>query len=125
MSVIRSSTIWVLALTFACSLAALAGCDRPQDAESDRVVSGAPADDPADPPQATGRVESIDAAAGTLTISHTAVESLGLPADTTEFEIQDPRELVGLIEGQRVRFLVHQVGPRRFQVGDVQAESAP
>ncbi|HLF10294.1 MAG TPA: copper-binding protein [Gammaproteobacteria bacterium] len=53
---------------------------------------------------AEGTVNSIDAAAGMVNISHGPVESAGWPAMTMSFKLADPDAAAGLAAGQRVDF---------------------
>lgn len=52
---------------------------------------------------ATGTVESIDAAAGKITIDHGPVDALGWPAMTMGFQAT-PEQIASVQAGQRVRF---------------------
>ena len=51
-----------------------------------------------------GTVNSIDAATGTVNISHEPVESVGWPAMTMSFQLSDPELAAHLSPGQRVQF---------------------
>lgn len=51
-----------------------------------------------------GTVNSIDAAEGTVNISHEPVESAGWPAMTMNFELSNPAMAAELAPGQHVEF---------------------
>jgi Cu/Ag efflux protein CusF len=51
-----------------------------------------------------GTINSIDAAEGTVNISHEPVESAGWPAMTMNFQLSDPELAAELTPGQRVEF---------------------
>jgi Cu(I)/Ag(I) efflux system protein CusF len=88
----KRSTLLIAALI-------LAGCNRAPDAPAPAAEAPAPApavSEPAQPPapapaeikrgSATGVVQSIDAAAKTITIAHGPVEALGWPGMTMTFQ---------------------------------------
>jgi Cu(I)/Ag(I) efflux system protein CusF len=88
----KRSTLLIAALI-------LAGCNRAPDAPAPAAEAPAPAPattEPAQPPapapaeikrgSATGVVQSIDAAAKTITIAHGPVEALGWPGMTMTFQ---------------------------------------
>ncbi|MBL8351101.1 MAG: efflux RND transporter periplasmic adaptor subunit [Burkholderiaceae bacterium] len=52
----------------------------------------------------TGRVEAIDAKAGTLTLNHEAIASLKWPAMSMDFQVANPSLLDGLKPGAAVNF---------------------
>lgn len=51
-----------------------------------------------------GKITSISAEQGTVTLQHPAVAYLHLPAATTVFHYVDPRLILRVKEGDRVRF---------------------
>lgn len=53
---------------------------------------------------AMGTVNSVDAATGTVNISHGPIESIGWPAMTMNFRLADPALAASLKPGQHVRF---------------------
>src|SRR5262245_36025676 len=53
---------------------------------------------------ATGTVNSVDQAAGTINISHTPVPSADWPAMTMDFKLADPAAAAALKPGERVDF---------------------
>jgi Cu/Ag efflux protein CusF len=58
----------------------------------------------ADDHTAQGTVNSVDAANGTVNISHGAVASAGWPAMRMDFKLADPKMATGLTAGQHVVF---------------------
>ncbi len=54
--------------------------------------------------EAVGVVDDIDAAKGVLTISHQAIKSLGWPAMTMDFAVQDKKLLGKVAKGKQIRF---------------------
>ena len=67
--------------------------------------------DTAAPPQvselqhrATGVVKKIDRGGGTISIQHSAIQSLGWPAMTMEFTVQNQDALTAVKPGARVEF---------------------
>jgi len=65
-----------------------------------------PAEQPAAPAQAehmaTGTLNSVDVAAGTVNVSHGAVPSAGWPQMTMDFKLADPGMAAELKAGERV-----------------------
>ena len=63
---------------------------------------------------AEGKVTDIDPGAGTVTIEHGPVESIGWPAMTMTFRTKSAAQMRGLETGDRVRFTFTQqdAGPR-------------
>ncbi len=54
--------------------------------------------------EAVGVVDEIDAAKGTVTISHEAIKSLGWSAMTMPFTVKDKKMLGKLAKGKKVHF---------------------
>lgn len=54
--------------------------------------------------EATGVIEGVDAAAGTVTISHEAIKSINWPAMTMDFTVKDKKILGKLAKGKKVHF---------------------
>lgn len=88
-----------IAVVFAVAL--LTGCSQPSDTEvaSPAVVPEATRSNAS----ASGTVESIDAAAGKITIAHGPVESLDWPAMTMAFKAT-PEQIASVQVGESVRF---------------------
>lgn len=94
------------ALATAAFAAGLAACgeNRPAEAppaEAQGSPSAAPA---AKTGRGTGTVTAIDAAGGTVTISHGPIPEAGWPAMTMAFKVNPPTLLKGIAVGDRVRF---------------------
>ena len=87
---------------------ALWGCSKqspsaaPQTAAPTQRSAGAQAAD--DHPHGVGVVQSIDAAAGTVTISHQPIESIGWPAMMMPFKVAKPELLQHVTAGDKVEF---------------------
>lgn len=54
--------------------------------------------------QGRGIVETIDPAAGQVTLEHEAIESLNWPSMVMDFKVREPVQLKGLKEGDQVQF---------------------
>jgi Cu/Ag efflux protein CusF len=79
----------------ALALFVVAACDGAPPEES--VTAGAPTEY-----MAVGMLNSIDAAAGTVNVSHAAVPAAGWPAMTMDFKLAQPAEVANLKPGARV-----------------------
>src|SRR5262245_8268839 len=71
--------------------------------------SGSAPPEPAAPtagarPHGVGVVQSVDAAAGTVTIAHQPIESIGWPAMTMPFKVAKPDLLEQVSVGEKVEF---------------------
>lgn len=58
----------------------------------------------AGPIVSTGTVTQVDAAAGTVTINHGAIEAISWPAMTMQFTAENPAILQGIAVGDAVSF---------------------
>ena len=67
----------------------------------------------------TGRIQSIDHAAGTVKIAHRAVPSLNWPAMTMGFKVQDESALAGLKEGEEVEFTFAEESAGRYVITEI------
>ena len=63
-----------------------------------------PAPAAAGPITSTGTVTQVDAAAGTITINHGAIEAVSWPAMTMQFTAENPAILQGIAVGDSVSF---------------------
>lgn len=79
-------------------LAVLAGGCQPDHAAAPSVSPSA------DAPRGVGVVQAVDAAAGTITIAHEPMETLGWPAMTMPFKIARPELLENVTVGERIEF---------------------
>ena len=66
--------------------------------------------------RASGTVEAVDPASGTVEIEHGAIPSLGWPAMTMEFKAKDKSLLAGIKPGQAVDFELVPGAPGEFVV---------
>jgi Cu/Ag efflux protein CusF len=96
------------AFLFAIAALLLSGCG---ESASTNEASGQSANMPDMPRSGTegehvaqGTVNSIDAAAGTINISHGPVESAGWPAMTMNFRLADPEAADGVEAGAQIEF---------------------
>lgn len=60
-------------------------------------------------PLTAGTVKKVDKGAGKLTISHEAIENLGMPQMTMAFRVKDPAMLDRLKAGDRINFVAEKV----------------
>ena len=60
--------------------------------------------------QAAGKVKSVDAAKGTVTIDHGPVASMNWPAMTMTFKAKDKKMLEGIKPGQKIEIDFEQQG---------------
>lgn len=56
------------------------------------------------PIQGVGTVTAIDAAAGTVTLDHEAINAISWPAMSMQFKAEDPSILKGIAKGDHVVF---------------------
>jgi Cu(I)/Ag(I) efflux system periplasmic protein CusF len=61
--------------------------------------------------QGKGKVNSVDAKAGRINLTHEAIQSLGWPGMTMDFEVQDKAKLTSIKAGQTVNFQL--IEPRK------------
>lgn len=96
---------WTALVTSAFAVA-LAACGENRPAEGPPAgPQGSPAAAPAGTTgRGTGTVTAIDAAAGTVTISHGPIPEVGWPAMTMAFKANQPTLLNSIAVGDRVRF---------------------
>ena len=75
-------------------------------AEMQSNMSGMPAESAAaaGPVQGVGTVTAIDAAAGTVTLDHEAINAIPWPAMKMQFKAEDPSILKGIAAGDHVAF---------------------
>lgn len=60
--------------------------------------------------QGTGTIKAIDAAKGTVTIEHQAIESIHWPAMTMTLKADPPGLLKNIKVGEKVNFILHPAG---------------
>ncbi|WP_445504400.1 copper-binding protein [Microvirga sp. G4-2] len=99
-------------------------------ASAPEVQAAAPAQPaaqaPASPlPTVSGTVEKVDAGAGKITLDHGPIPNLNMDAMTMVFRAQDPALLLGVKEGDKVRFQADRVNGQisvvRIETGRTQA----
>ncbi len=75
---------------------------------------------------AQGKVDEVDAAAGTIKLSHGPVASVGMPGMTMSFKVDPPALLRGIAVGQSVEFDLEKRGTRlRRDPARAQGRGAP
>lgn len=57
-----------------------------------------------------GTVKKVDKSAGKVTLTHGPLTNLGMPAMTMAFKVKDPAWLEQMKPGDKISFLVEQVG---------------
>jgi Cu(I)/Ag(I) efflux system protein CusF len=85
----------------------LAGCGAGKSTAPQREAPAAEASAPsvaAEPARGVGVIEAVNASAGTVTISHQPIESLGWPAMTMPFKVANPDLLKHVTVGEKVEF---------------------
>lgn len=66
--------------------------------------------------QGHGKVDRVDAAQGTVTLTHGPIPAIGWPAMTMEFPLKDRDMAKGIKPGQRVDFELAPIGGGKYQV---------
>lgn len=69
--------------------------------------------------QGKGTINSVDAKAGKINLTHEPIASLGWPAMTMDFEVQDKTLLIHLKPGQKVAFRLIEVHKGKYQIGEI------
>jgi Cu(I)/Ag(I) efflux system periplasmic protein CusF len=57
-----------------------------------------------------GEIKKVDKSAGKLTIKHSELKNLGMPAMTMVFKVKDSSMLEGVKSGDKVSFVAEKVG---------------
>lgn len=91
------------------SPAILVGCEKSERTTAVPSVSAPAASETPAPVavvghKASGKIEAVDPVAGTLKINHGAVASIGWPAMTMDFAVNDKALLNNLKSGQQIEF---------------------
>jgi Cu/Ag efflux protein CusF len=68
-----------------------------------------------------GTVNSVDAKAGKINLSHGPIASLAWPAMTMDFEVQDKASLNKLKPGQKVTFTLIEVRKGKYVISEIAA----
>jgi Cu/Ag efflux protein CusF len=91
-----------------CSDAAAAG--DPAVCDAGRATNQALLEDPINQPLSRGKVVAVDRAAGKITLEHRPIQHLYLEGGTTIFHVENPKTLLGLTPGDKVRFEAEREG---------------
>lgn len=67
----------------------------------------------------TGTINSVDARAGKINLTHGPIASLGWPAMTMDFEVQDKALLIHLKPGQKVAFKLVEIHKGKYQISEI------
>jgi plastocyanin len=92
------------------------------NAETGSVSKIAPAEGPAatsDLPEGTGQVNSVDAAAHTINISHDPIKALGWPKMKMQFNVAPEVDLGNVKAGDAISFKLKHVGQDDFEVVEI------
>jgi Cu/Ag efflux protein CusF len=95
----KATTLTAAVVAFAASLLVACG-DAPEPEAGGAVEATVEGGEHA----ASGTVNSVDPAAGTINVSHEAVASAGWPAMTMNFRLAEPGAAAELEPGQRIEF---------------------
>ena len=68
-----------------------------------------------------GTVNSIDATAGKLNMTHDAIASLNWPGMTMDFEVQDKAMLANIKPGQKVKFKLIEPRHGKYVISEISA----
>jgi membrane fusion protein, copper/silver efflux system len=102
-------------------LALLALATMPAVAEDANFVMPMDGRVPAQIYQGQGMIDSVNAKAGKISLSHGPIASLGLKATTTKFEVVDKSLLAHLKKGQEVAFSLVEAGLGQYAISDIAA----
>lgn len=69
--------------------------------------------------QGKGTINSVDAKAGKINLSHEAIASLGWPGMTMDFEVQDKNSLTKLKPGQKVTFKLIEAHKGKYVISEI------
>ena len=68
-----------------------------------------------------GKINSIDAKAGKINLTHEPIASLDWPEMTMDFTVQDKASLSGLKAGQKVAFKLIETRPGKYVISEIKA----
>lgn len=74
--------------------------------------------------QAVGKLESIDIASNTVTVSHKPIPDLNWPAMTMDFDLATSEVVKGILPGTVIQFGFEQRDPGEFVIVDMKPEGA-
>ena len=66
-----------------------------------------------------GKINSVDAKAGKLNITHEAIASLEWPGMTMDFEVKDKAMLAKLKAGQKIEFKLSEVRKGKYVITEI------
>jgi Cu(I)/Ag(I) efflux system protein CusF len=69
--------------------------------------------------QGKGKVNSVDAKAGKVNLTHEAIASLGWQGMTMDFDVQDKATLGKLKPGQKVTFKLVEVRKGKYEISEI------
>jgi Cu(I)/Ag(I) efflux system periplasmic protein CusF len=69
--------------------------------------------------QGKGKINSVDAKAGKINLSHGPIASLDWPGMTMDFDVQDKAMLTKLKVGQKVTFQLIEVRKGKYVISDI------
>jgi Cu(I)/Ag(I) efflux system periplasmic protein CusF len=69
--------------------------------------------------QGKGKVNSVDAKAGKVNLTHEAIASLGWQGMTMDFDVQDKASLTKLKPGQKVTFKLIEVRKGKYEISEI------
>ena len=69
--------------------------------------------------QGKGTINSVDAKAGKLNMTHEAIASLDWPGMTMDFEVQDKALLTNLKKGQKVTFKLIEARKGKYVISEI------
>lgn len=68
-----------------------------------------------------GKINSVDAKAGKINLTHEPIASLDWPEMTMDFTVQDKASLSGLKAGQKVAFKLIETRPGKYVISEITA----
>jgi Cu/Ag efflux protein CusF len=93
----------------------------PATAEDANIIMPMDGRAPAQIYQGQGMINSVDAEAGKISLSHGPIASLGLKAMITNFDVVDRSLLAHLKKGQKVAFSLIQAGIGQYAISEITA----
>jgi Cu(I)/Ag(I) efflux system membrane fusion protein len=69
--------------------------------------------------QGKGKINSVDAKAGKLNITHEPIASLDWPGMTMDFEVQDKAMLANLKAGQKITFKLIEARKGKYVISEI------
>ena len=99
-------TLAALAVMFAAAQIHAQGMNMPMDKPAGSMAMGKPA---ASVPFVKAEVDEVDAAKGTVILTHEDIPNMKMPAMTMAFNVADRKMLKGIKAGDKVRFKLESV----------------